>query len=55
MKLDKDNNIFNSVNREQLYQMLNLPNNYGFNEMKEKSNSKYINNKNKGNNFINEI
>ena len=55
MKLDKDNNIFNSVNREQLYQLLNLPNNYGFNEMKERDNSKYINNKNIGNNFINEI
>ena len=55
MNFNKDNNIFNSVNREQLYQLLNLPNNYGFNEMKENKNEKYLNNKNKGNNFINEI
>ena len=55
MNCNKENNIFNSVNREQLYQLLNLPNNYGFNEMKENKNEKYLNNKIIGNNFINEI
>ena len=55
MSSNNENNIFNCVNREQLYQLLNLPNNYGFNEMKENKNEKYLNNKNKGNYFINEI
>ena len=32
---DDENNIFNSVNREQLYELLILPNKYGFNENKE--------------------
>ena len=55
MSSNNENNIFNCVNREQLYQLLNLPNNYGFNEMKENKNEKYLNNKIIGNNFINEI
>ena len=46
MKCDKNNNIFNSVDREQLFQLLNLPNNYGFNELKENINAKNLNNKN---------
>ena len=33
---NKDNNIFISVDRKQLYQLLILPNKYGFNEKKEK-------------------
>ena len=32
---DDENNIFNSVNREQIYELLILPNKYGFNENKE--------------------
>ena len=34
---DKDNNIFNSVDREQLSQLLILPNNFGFNKRREKN------------------
>ena len=38
--LNKDNNIFNSIERTQLKELLNLPNKYDFNIMKEKKNDK---------------
>ena len=50
----KDNNIFNSVDREQLYNVLILPNNYGFNEKKEAKTNIKINDINIGKNIINE-
>ena len=50
----KDNNIFNSVDREQLYNLLILPNNYGFNEKKEAKTNIKINDINIGKNIINE-
>ena len=33
---DTDNNIFNSIDRDELSQLLILPNNFGFNSLKEK-------------------
>ena len=52
-----NNNIFNSVNRNKLYQLLILPNKYGFNEKKEKENKnqKDLNHIKIGKNFINEM
>ena len=38
---NNSNNIFNSVDRELLGQLLILPNNYGFHEKKENQNEKY--------------
>ena len=54
---NKDNNIFNSVDREQLYELLILPNKYGFNEKQEKENKneKGLNDIKIAKNFINEI
>ena len=38
LKINKDNNIFNSVDKEHLLQLLILPNKYGFNEKNENIN-----------------
>ena len=57
IKDNNDKNIFNSVGREELYELLNLPNKYGFYEKKESENNfqKGLNNINYGKNFINKI
>ena len=54
---NNDKNIFNSVGREELYELLSLPNKYGFYEKKESENNfqKGLNNINYGKNFINKI
>ena len=58
IKMDNnDKNIFNSVDKEELYNLLNLPNKYGFYEKKENEINfqKSLNMIDYGKNFINKI